>query len=80
MTAAEIHRQLTAVFRDVFDDTSLEISDSTTADQIEDWDSITHINLIAATEKAFKVSFNTKDVKALSNVGDFIRLIASRTG
>ena len=80
MTKIEIHRTLTAVFRDVFDDASLEISDGTTAGDIADWDSISHVILIAATEKAFKVSFNTKDVKALSNVGDFVRLIASRTG
>jgi acyl carrier protein len=78
MTLDEIHQQLTGVFRDIFDDDSLEITDATTAKDIEDWDSITHINLIAAVEKAFKVSFNTKDVKALGNVGDFVKLIASR--
>jgi acyl carrier protein len=75
---AEIQQKLTAVFRDIFDNPSLEISDATTANDIEEWDSITHIDLIAAVEKAFKVSFNTKDVKALANVGDFIQLIASR--
>ncbi len=78
MTNDEIKQKLTAVFRDVFDDPALEIGDATTARDIEDWDSINHITLIAAVEKAFKVSFNTKDIKALANVGDFIRLIASR--
>jgi acyl carrier protein len=78
MTNDEIKQKLTAVFRDVFDDPGLEISDSTTAKDIDEWDSINHITLIAAVEKAFKVSFNTKDIKALANVGDFIRLIASR--
>jgi acyl carrier protein len=78
MPIEDIHQQLTAVFRDIFDNSTLEISDTMTADDIDDWDSITHINLIAAVEKAFNVSFNTKDVKALSNVGDFINLIASR--
>jgi acyl carrier protein len=78
MTTAEIHQKLTEVFRDIFDDDTLQITDTMTADDVDDWDSITHINLIAAVEKTFKVSFNTKDVKALKNVGDFIQLIASR--
>ena len=77
-STTEVHQKLTEVFRDIFDDPTLEITDTTTADDIDDWESITHINLIAAVEKAFKVSFNTKDVKALANVGDFISLIVSR--
>jgi acyl carrier protein len=80
MSHDEIHKRLTAVFRDIFDDPSLEITDSTTADDISDWDSITHITLIAAVEEEFNVSFSTKDVKSLANVGGFIRLIASRVG
>jgi acyl carrier protein len=78
MTDAEIHQKLTSIFQDVFDDPILTISDTTTAKDIEDWDSLSHINLIVATEKTFGVSFTTKDVKGLANVGDFIRLIASR--
>ena len=78
MTPEQIHEKLTGVFRDVFDDDSLQISEATTAKDIEEWDSLTHVNLIVAAEKAFAVSFTTKEVKALANVGDFIRLIASR--
>lgn len=78
MTRPEIHQKLTAVFRDVFDDPTLEISDGTTAKDVAEWDSITHVNLIVAVEKAFDTSFTTKDVKALANVGGFIDLIAKR--
>ncbi len=78
MTRTEIHRQLTDIFRDVFDNPSLEITDGTTAKDIEEWDSLSHVNLIVAAEKAFKMSFTTKEVKALSNVGDFISLVESR--
>jgi acyl carrier protein len=78
MSPDEIQQKLTAVFRDVFDNDKLEISDSTTARDIEDWDSISHITLIAAVETTFGVSFNTRDVKNLANVGDFKRLIATR--
>ena len=77
-TTTEVHQKLTDVFRDIFDDPTIEITEQTTAEDIDDWDSITHINLIAAVEKAFKISFNTKDVKALSSVGDFMQLIATR--
>lgn len=78
MTHQEIHPQLTAVFRDVFDNPTLEIADATTAQDVADWDSITHVNLIVAVEKAFNTTFTTKEVKALANVGDFIALIAKR--
>jgi acyl carrier protein len=80
MTTAEIHQKLTAVFRDTFDDPTLEISDSTTAKDVPGWDSIMYVNLIVAVEKAFGVTFTTKDVKSMANVGDFIQLIAKRIG
>ena len=78
MTNHENHQKLTAVFRDVFDDDGLEITESTTADDVAGWDSLTHINLIVAVEKAFGVSFTTKEVRALANVGDLLCLIAKR--
>ena len=78
MTHEEVHQRLTAVFRDVFDDPSLEISDSTTADDIDDWDSVNHITLIAAVETQFGISLSTREVKSLANVGDFMKLIESK--
>lgn len=80
MTEEEIHRKLTGVFRDVFDEPTLEIRGDTTADDVEAWDSLTHINLIVAVEKAFGVSFTTREVLKLANVGDLLRLIAARVG
>ncbi|PWU14624.1 MAG: acyl carrier protein [Verrucomicrobia bacterium] len=79
MLHTEIHQKLTSVFRDVFDNPALEISEATTAKDVEGWDSITHVNLIVAVEEAFGTSFTTKDVKGLTNVGDLIRLIAKRS-
>lgn len=78
MTHEEVHKRLTAVFRDVFDDPSLGISDSTTADDIDDWDSVNHITLIAAVETEFRISLSTREVKNLGNVGDFMKLIESK--
>ena len=78
MTNDEIHAKLTAIFRDVFDDNALTITPTTAASDVAGWDSLTHINLIVAVEKAFGVSFTTKEVRSLANVGDLLRLIASR--
>ena len=80
MDRAGIHKQLTAVFHDVFDDESIVLSDKTTAKDIPDWDSLTHVNLIVAVEKAFKARFSTKDVQGLANVGEFIDLLARKLG
>ena len=78
MTQLEIQQKLTAVFRDVFDNPKLEITEKTTAKDVEGWDSIMHVNLIVAVETAFGVSFTTKDVKGLETVGDLMELIAKR--
>ena len=53
----------------MFDNDELVISDSTTADDIEAWDSLEHISLIAAVEKAFKMRFTMKEVSGMKNVG-----------
>ena len=67
--------KLQEVFQDVFDDDEIEIADDTTADDIEAWDSLTHVQLIVAVEKAFGVKFSTVEVMKLKNVGEFIALI-----
>jgi acyl carrier protein len=78
MTHDEVEAKLTTVFRDVFDAPALKLAHETTADDIEGWDSVTHVNLIVAVEKLFALRFTTKEIKALANVGDFIRLIQRR--
>ena len=54
----EIHERLVDVFRQVFDDETLRLTDETTADDIEGWDSVAHINLMFSIEQAFGVQFN----------------------
>lgn len=75
-----VRERLQGVFRDVFDDKSIELFDAMTADDIADWDSLTHINLVVASEKEFNTRFNLKEVKALKNVGEFIAMIKLKTG
>ena len=69
MTHREIMARLGEIFRDVFDDDGIVISDSTTAD-IDGWDSIMHITLIGEVESAFSVHFSMKQVLSMQNVGE----------
>ncbi|MBE6903145.1 MAG: acyl carrier protein [Ruminococcaceae bacterium] len=78
MTEQEIMPVLTQIFREIFDDDSLVISRNTTADDIDDWDSLEHINLIAAVETQFKIRFKMKEVSSMKNVGEMIDIIAQR--
>ncbi len=75
---AEIRSRLTEIFRDVFDDDSIEIHDQMTAEEVEEWDSLNHINLVIAVEGAFKVRFTTPEVGNLANVGEFINLLKGK--
>lgn len=70
-----IFERLNEIFRDVFDDESICVTDDTTADDIEDWDSLTHISLLATIEDEFGIRFDMKDVINLKNVGEMADLI-----
>ena len=69
---------LNEVFQDVFDDESIEVNDETTSDDIEDWDSLEHINLIAAVEQEFGMKFNMGQVVTMKNVGEMVDIILSQ--
>ena len=75
MSREEIFEKVQEIFRDVFDDEELIISDRTNSDEIEDWDSLEHISLIVSMEKAFSMKFDIKEVNKLENVGEMIDLI-----
>ena len=68
-------KRLTDIFRDVFDDDSLVISDKTTAADIEDWDSLEHINLVGAVESEFGLRFKMREVSGMKNVGEMVDVI-----
>ena len=78
MTREEVYETLNGVFQDVFDDESITVNDETTSDDIEDWDSLEHINLIAAVEQEFGVKFNMGQVVSMKNVGEMVDNILSQ--
>ena len=67
--------QLTPIFRNVFDDDELMINSSTTAQDVDGWDSLAHIRLVVSIEKAFVLRFSAAEISNVENVGDMAELI-----
>ena len=80
MSMDEIFETLNEIFRDVFDDDTIEVDENTTADDIDDWDSLEHINLIASVEQEFGIKFTMGEVQTMKNVGEMADLIAAKLG
>ena len=78
MTREEVFATLNEVFQDVFDDESITVNEETTADDIEDWDSLEHINLRAAVEQEFGMKFTMGQVVTMKNVGEMADIIMSQ--
>lgn len=78
MTREEVLGQVQEIFRSVFDDESLAVTRDTSAKDIEDWDSMEHINLIVAMEKSFHVKFSIEEAGSLQNVGEMVDLILQK--
>ena len=75
MNEAEIYEKLTPIFRDVFDDDDLKLRPDMTADDVPDWDSMSHIRLVLTVERQFQKKFPASRVSQLKNVGDLVSLI-----
>jgi acyl carrier protein len=80
MDIEEVKSRLTDIFREVFNEPTLVLNDNLTAEDVEAWDSLSHINMIVSVEKAFGVKFTTRDVRSLKKVGDLVALIKQKVG
>ncbi len=69
---------LTEVFRQVFADPEITLAPDTTANDVDGWDSMSHVNLIMAVENRFNIRFNQKEVMGFRNVGDLARCVDSK--
>ncbi len=78
MAQQNINERLNEIFRNIFDDDDIVVTRDTTAEDIEDWDSLEHIRLIGAVEREFGVKFTMKEVSAMKNVGEMMDIIAER--
>ena len=79
MSNDALYAKLTAIFHDVFDDEGIVVTPELTADDVDEWDSLSHIRLVVAIEKRFGLKFSAAEVGRLKNVGEFASLIASKT-
>ena len=75
MRREEVYERLVAVFREVFDDETIELEDSTVADDIDGWDSFEHINLVVAIEDEFNFKIPMGKVVSMKNVGEMVDII-----
>lgn len=78
MESVEIYQRLTVIFREVFDDQAIVVRPDLTANNFPEWDSLSHIRLVLAIEKAFQVRFAASEIGRLKNIGEFVELIQSK--
>ena len=75
MEREQIMAEVEELFRDTLDNEEIKLTDATTADDVEEWDSLTHIQLIVAIEKHFKIKFTSMEILSWQNVGQMIDCI-----
>lgn len=78
MTRSEIKNRVQDLFKDIFDDINIIVEESTTAENIEEWDSLNHITLISSIEHEFGIKFTLTEMTAINDVGAMIDLIQSK--
>ena len=80
MSKSEILKELNEIFIDILDNKDLVITETTTAADVEDWYSLSHIQLVVWIEKHFKIRFTSKEIQSWSNVGEMVNSISSKLG
>jgi acyl carrier protein len=78
MEKSEALKKVNAVFIDVLDNEDIDLDYSTTVNDVEDWDSLNHIQLVVAVEKEFKIRFTSKEIQSWNNVGEMLDCILSK--
>ena len=75
MNRSEINEKLNKVFAEVFDDDTLIVTEETSSSDIEEWDSLTHLTLIATIEEEFSIQFSMSEIAGFKNVGEMMTAI-----
>ena len=79
MDGPQVYTRLSEIFHEVFDDDGIKVTPELTADDVEEWDSLSHIRLILTVEKAFAIKFSAAEVGKLKNVGELAALIQAKS-
>ena len=78
MSREDILKRVNEIFWDVFDDDTIVVEEQTTAADVEDWDSLSHITLVSEIEEAFGMKFEMKEVLGMKNVGEMLDILQER--
>jgi acyl carrier protein len=78
MDRSEILHQLHGIFVDALDSDNVKLTNETTADEVEGWDSLTHIQLVVGIEKHFKIRFTSQEIQRRKNVGELVESIHNK--
>ncbi len=78
MEQTEVLKQINDIFIDILDIDNLVITTETTANDIDEWDSLTHIQIVVAMEKKFKIRFTTAEIQGWKNVGEMVNTIIAK--
>ncbi|MDC1462611.1 acyl carrier protein [Polaribacter sp.] len=78
MDNKEVLNQVQEIFCDQLDDESIVLTTETTAEDVDDWDSLTHIMLVVAIEKHFKIKFTSNEILSWKNVGEMMNCISKK--
>jgi acyl carrier protein len=78
MDYASIKEELVEIFEDVMDLDDVEVTDATTANDIEEWDSLSHVRLIVAVERHYGVKFSNAEIEGLKQFGDIVKLVQEK--
>ena len=73
-------KEINKIFIEVLDNDTIELREETTADDIEEWDSLNHVRLIIAVEKHFTIKFTSSEIRSFNNVGDMCETITAKVG
>jgi len=78
MERNEVSKQVYAIFCDVLDKNDLVLNDQSTANEVDEWDSLAHIHLVVSIEKTFDIHFSSKEIQSWENVGEMIDCIYNK--
>jgi len=78
MERSDILKQINEIFVDTLDNEDVVIEEATTAGDVDEWDSLTHIQLVVAIEKNFKIRFTSKEIQSWNNVGEMMDCIQEK--
>jgi acyl carrier protein len=78
METQEILKQVNTIFIDILDNEDIVLAENSTANDVDGWDSLSHIQLVVAIEKHFKIRFTSKEIQTWNNVGELIKSIQEK--